>query len=841
MRFLKPNQLFRKDLLTLSRFALAPFALILLSATSVLLPAQSVRAQNANVIEEVVVTARKREETLQEVPVVVNVLTEDMINSGRIEGIKDLGTIVPGLVTTETVASTAGNIYLRGVGTGALSPLFDQAVSTNVDGIGISSIAFINAGMFDLERIEVLRGPQALFYGKNSPGGVIALHTKDPTDEFELELTAMYETEGEEPILRAIVSGPLSETLRGRLSLSWSDADNMRFSAQNFDVFETGPGGAPVQTAAATGENPVQTEKLYAIGTLVWEPTDSLSAKVKYAHLEDNQDGHTIFNFQRTQCGLGAPQTFYPVPGIDNCKMDGDVIAGGLLAALTAADPNYPNYPNPFGFADNEESFASLEIKYAISDSLELTSVSGYYDTSGERLAESSFQVAAGLMNSVLDDTEQWSQEIRLTSSYDGALNFMLGAYYEEKEIDQQNAVTLGSIFAGLPVSAFGVFPIPIGQQFVSQDTTSFSAFGQLNWELSDKWTLSAGARYTYEEKEGVIDVNHFAVAPDGGPRLNVPLLEDKPDWNNFSPELTLSYYLNDDVMFFASYKEGFKSGGFDAAWKAGELLRTYVLTGTRYDNIYDEEEADGFEAGMKSTLADGSLRFNATLYRYEYDGLQLSKLASGPGGVPVIRVQNAASASVEGLELEAYWLTPVDGVTLTANVALNNAEYDDFISDCYTGQTIALGCSLRPDPDTGVFTGADMSGESLFGASDVSATLAVDYSTSVASNWNLAFNVTAAYKDDYNPTAQLYPKSWWQDSYWVINASVSLYSSDDTWELFIRGINLFDEYYSATGSVNPFSGNSALTGTTDSSGLPDFFQFVNGGQQFVLGMTYRL
>jgi len=110
-----------------------------------------------------------------------------------------------------------------------------------------------------------------------------------------------------------------------------------------------------------------------------------------------------------------------------------------------------------------------------------------------------------------------------------------------------------------------------------------------------------------------------------------------------------------------------------------------------------------------------------------------------------------------------------------------------------------------------------------------------------VGGNWNLGFNITSSYKDDYNPTSSLYPESWWQQAYWLTNASVSLYSPDDTWEFFVRGINLGNEYYSATGSATPFSGNAMLTGTNDASGRPDFFQFVNGGRQFLLGMRYRL
>lgn len=811
-----------------------------LCAITAMLPVTAVQAESANVLEEIVVTARKREESLQEVPVAVNVLTAEMLDTQRIEGIRDLGTIVPGLITTESTSSTAGLVFLRGIGSGSLTPLIDQAVSVNVDGVGISSASLMNAGMFDLERIEVLRGPQALFFGKNSPGGVIALHTKNPTDEFEFELSALYETEGEEPIVRAVISGPLGETLRGRLSVGWSDADNARFDAHNLDVFETGPGGVPVQMAHATGKDPLQTEKIYMVGTLLWEPSDNFSATLKYAHLEDNQDGHSIFNFQRTHCGLGVPQVFYPVPGVDNCKMDGNVIAGGISPLLTAADPNHPGYQG-LGFHDNEEAFMSLEVNYDLSETLTLTSVTGYYDQSDERIAESSFQAAVGLLNSSAYEKEQWSQELRLSSNYDGAFNFTLGAFYEDREIEGQNAVTLGSNIAGQPVSVLGLFPIPIGQQFTPQESTAYSVFAQFDWELNDQWSLSFGGRYSYEEKESVFEVNHFAVAPDGGPKINIPLLEPKPDWNNFSPEATLSYHYNDDIMFYASYKTGFKSGGFDAAWKPGDLLRDHGLTGVPYDNIYDEEEVDGFEIGMKSTLVDGTLRFNATIYSYEYDGLQLTKLQFSEGGIPSLRVQNAASATVEGLELETLWLTPVDGLTLTANLAFSSAEYDDFISDCFTGQAISQGCNQRPDPVSGSFTGADMSGEALSNAPDLSATFALDYVVAMGSNWNMAVNLTSSYKDDYNPTTQLYPKSHWQDSYWVTNASLSLYSSDDTWQLYARGINLGEEYYSATGSVSPFSGNPGLTGTSDASGQPDFFQFVNGGRQFILGVTYRM
>lgn len=826
-----------------ARFTPTALALAVMSFSSAVLPVQSVQAEGANVIEEIIVTARKREESMQDIPVVVSVLSGDTLESQRIESISDVGSIVPGLVTGRNFASTSGTIYLRGVGTGGGSPLFDQAVAINIDSVGISSAQLMNAAMFDLQQIEVLRGPQALFFGKNSPGGVIAIRTNDPTDEFEMQLTAMYETEREEQVYRGVISGPLSETLSGRLSLGWSDSDGHLFDIHNFDVFETGPGGQPVQTGFATGNNPVQTERTYAMGTLLWEPTDSFSARLKYAYLDEDRDGSTNFNFQRTACGLGVPQVLYPVPGIDNCKLDGDVVAAGFNPVLTASTLTDPNH-NGNGYFETEEDFVALEIDYDLNNDLSLTSVTGYFENSNARFSDASNQVAAGLANPNEGALEQWSQEFRLVSSYDGSLNFALGAYYEEKEIFNSTEVTVGSnLAAGIPPSVLGVVAISGGRQKNWQDSTAYSFFGQLIWDFADNWTLSAGARYSYEEKEAESSVD-FAATPAFGlpavPPTDILLLEPKADWDNVSPEVSLSYRFSDDVMFFASFRTGFKSGGYDGSFRPGDLLAG-TASGTPFDSTYNEEEADGFELGMKSDLADGRVRVNVTAFRYEYDDLQLSRLTAGSGGIPALQALNAGAATTQGLELETAWATPVDGLTLTANIAWVDAEFDEYIADCITGQTIAAGCNVNPNPLTGNFTQSDMAGEPLQQAPELNATFALDYFFPLGSNWNAALNVTAAYKDDYNPTSQPFPEEWWQDSYWLTNASASLRSSDDKWEFFVRAVNLGEEYYSQSGFTTPLTGNGALTGTNDPSGAGDFTQAVTGGRQISLGLTYRL
>ena len=813
---------------------------VVLAATSLLTPTQVVRAEAAQAIEEIVVTARKRQETLQEVPVVVNVLTEDAISSQRIEGIKDIATIVPGMVASKTISGTSGYIYLRGVGTGGGNPGFDQAVAINVDGMGINSAQMLNAGMFDLRQIEVLKGPQALFYGKNSPGGVIAIHTNDPGDEFELELTGMYETVAEETTLRGIISGPLSDTLGARIAFGWSDAQDSWIKAINSDQFETGPAG-PIQTAFATENSELETS--FVLGTLLWEPADNFSAKLKYAHLEDNQTGTPYDGIQKVWCGRGGMvQAIYPVAGVDNCKADDEVVTPGINPALNGLLKDGEFAGRTQGFFDNENDFASLTLNYDLDNGLTFTSVTGFFDNDELRFADASFQVASGLPVTNGTKLDQWSQELRLASNFDGNVNFTLGAFYEEKEIDRDTDVIAGGFYS-VPflVSILGDFPIFAGRQISHQEGTSYSVFGQINWDLSEKWTLALGGRYSYEEKENGIQVEARATPQFGLPaipRIDVPLLDDKQDWSNFSPEVTLSYQHSDDVMFFASYREGFKSGGYDFSYAIGPKAAIAFTPGASLDNLYNEETVDGFEAGMKSTLLDGSLRFNVTAYSYAYEDLQLSKF---DGATLSFSIFNAGKASVDGLEVETLWVTPVDGLTLTANVAWAKSEFDEFTAPCWDGQTIALGCNRDPHPVTGNFTGSDRAGDSLPFASDLSAALGLNYDTSISSNWNLALNLTASFKDDYNPVPELPPEDVRQDSYWWINAGMSLYSSDDRWELFLRGVNLTDEIYNNSGAPSPNTAIGAFTGTNDPSGLPDFISYISGGMQINMGITYRM
>ena len=796
---------------------------IALMCASTLVPAQVVRAQSAQAIEEIVVTARKREESLQEVPVVVNVLTEESINSQRIESIVDIATVVPGMVASQVTSGTSGIIYIRGIGTGSANPAFDQAVAINVDGMGINSAQLMSVGMFDLKQIEVLRGPQALFFGKNSPGGVIAVHTNDPGDEFELELTGMYETTAEETSLRGIISGPISDTLGARLAFGGSDSDDHWFDVYNEDAFVAGPTG-PVQTAFKS--NNIREENLFVLGTLLWEPTDDFTAKLKVARVEDKQTGPVGAVLQKAWCPSGTPYGIasfppqVPHPGIEGCDgRDKLAISAGMNSELIGAlnDGKFAGLDE--GFSDRETDFASLTLNYEM-ENLSLTSVTGYFSNTDDRVADSAYEIASSLPNSALSFLDQWSQEIRVVSNFDGNVNFSAGFFYEDKEIGRENDVYgYANRYAPTFVPVAGNFTIPFLRQDAVSDGSSWSVFAQINWDINEQWILSVGGRYTDEEKAASIRLQ------PGGVWTDRPLADPTMDWNNFSPEVTLTHLFSNEIMFFASYKEGFKSGGHDLSFASDGA-------------IYNEELVDGFEVGMKSTLLDGTMRFNVTAYSFGYEELQLAKF---DGTTLSFSIINGGESSTDGLEIETFWITPVDGLTLTANLAFANSVFDEFFVPCWAGQTIAMGCTALPHPVTGNFTSVDKSGDNLPYGSDVSATLGLTYETQVNNNWNLGLSFNAIYTGDYNPMPEKPPEEILQDGFWRINAGVSLFSSDDKWEIFVRGVNLTDEIAYISGTVAPQQGNPALNGTNDSSGLGDFMTYPTGGRFVSAGLTFRL
>ena len=755
------------------------------------------------VLEEIVVTARKREESLQEVPVSINVVSTDLIESLRIEGIESLASQVPGMVAGQGNSASGGSIALRGISSADSNSLTEQAVSIHIDGVPVNDARMLQARMFDLQQIEVMRGPQALFFGKNSPAGVVALHTKDPGDEFELMLTGAYETEAEAKVSRFVISGPLTESLKGRLAGSYSDQDG-KFDVESVNQV-TSVGGFPMGFPLQSGSFQNR-EDSFVLGTLLYEPNEHFTARFKVSYAESEYAGPQFFNGQRIFCPTGSPVAL--IPGGD-CKENGKIVASGLnpqglagiaqLRGLATSDTRD-------GDIDTEFWVNSLELNYAIPNSdLNLTSVTGYYNAKQMGLGDATFSLASQLLSQGLPEAEKITQEIRLASDWDSAFNFTTGFFYEDSE--NTNDQTTVIIFPGLV--------IPLGNDTYKQEGQTWSVFFEGSWNITDKLNLSGGARYTEDEKELERSFNH------------VPVLQakDSETWENLSPEVTLSYRPLSNVMLFVGYREGFKSGGFDGAFKPS------LAAGGIHDFLFDEETVDGFEGGIKSTWFDDSLQLNVTAFSYDYEELQVG--VNNPQ-TTTLAVVNAASSTTEGVEVESNWATPIEGLTLRGSLNYLDATYEDFLADCYTGQTPAEGCNQLLVG--GVFRKQDLSGHELQFAPNWSGTVGFEYETPLTAGWNLGITGYASYHGSYEAAVDNLPNSA-QDSYWLTNASLRLFSTDETWEIFAKGANLGNEYWHTSGLTTPLTGG----GTGTPNGVRgDVLGFVAGGRELTIGVTFR-
>ncbi len=756
------------------------------------------------VIEEIVVTARKKEETLQDAPVLITAFSRQQIEQQNINGLDELAVFTPGLQTGEQTASNGGSVFLRGIGNGNAVALADSSVAINIDGMQVASNNIRKVSQIDMQQIEVLRGPQALFFGKNSPAGVISITTADPTDEFEASATVGYEVESEDRYVRAIVSGPISDTVGVRVVGQFTDVDGY------FDIKNVDGAGNPLVQPASIDKWP-QGEEQYLRATIAANPSDQLSIRAKAHYSRSDIDGGSATALQRIECPAGSPQGFQvPFP----CKRDSrDVYIGGVDPAIVGLDPTALTL-DAIGFRDNTQYMGTVEINYDFDSPLTFTSVTGYWDIDEDNAQNpSAGSLATVLVSNATFDADQITQEFRLSSSFDSAVNFTVGAFGEWRNVKEGNSALLT------------VFNLPFPLAILDEEQEAYSLFAQIEADLNEYWTLSAGARYSYEEKEIKV--------LNGGVDFTQNLMNPDDDWSNLSPEVTVTFQPSDEWTLFASYKEAFKSGGI----YPGRAALVAASSPGAFENGFDEEEVTGFELGAKALLLDQTLALNLALYSFEYDDLQVSSPTGDvTAGTISFRTINAASADVRGIEADITWLpTKLDGLTVRGAVAYNDAEYGDFLSQCYLAQSIAAGCNLFPNT-LGVFQVQDLGGKTLSNAPEWTGSLMLSYDTSVTDNLMLNASVTVTYSDEYFGDAELNPQDI-QDSYTKTNASLTLSTTDGHWEFSLVGRNLSDEVTYVVTAPALFTGGPSGTANPAPG---DLTGFPSRGRELFFSATYR-
>lgn len=776
------------------RRIIATYSLTLLTTPISLLAQENEDATPA--LEEIIVTAQKREESLQDVPIAVSVVSGEKIAELDIRNLEALAPYVPNFYQTATPTSNV--VIIRGIGSGPNAG-FEQSVGTFKDGVYLGRARQTLAPLFDLERVEVLKGPQSILFGKNTVAGAVNIHSVQPTYEASAQATGLVGTQGERN-LQGFVSGPLSEHVTGRLAVFGSGIDGWVKNAYDGDY-------GPTATSLA------------ARASLGFDPTDRISGYIKYERSQGktNNGAYEVYKVSQTELNgeLVPPQ----LTGID-ARQDFRTDYGNegpIGSNTTESDRTYDDFVMQWDF----------EIGKHI-----LTSITGYSGYDFESNADLDYTPTSYI--NAKDGSEvynQWSQELRLLSPTDKRFEYIAGLYFQRSHLDL--AQNIGIDFATVIPAADAVGASGFRNSTFDQTGNTASAFFQGNFAFTSAWRLKFGVRYTYETKDldRTVELNTFAgnpMSPLAIAAVWQPNFASSPydvtrdrsiaDW---SPMLALEWSASDAIMTYVSATKGFKDGGYDSTH--GNSLDLDSLE-------YGPETAYSFEVGSKMTLLNGRGNLNLALFHTEFKDLQVS-VFEGFGG---FKVQNAAEATSQGVELDTRWLvTPA--LLLSGSVA-----YLDYKYDSYPGATCNNAQLAQQLVDTGSSNGCvqDLAGKPTALAPDWSAALSGTYTLQLGNSLAMQFTLDANYRGEYYLNSDLDPNTV-QDAYWKINSRIALTPNTGKWTVAVIGKNLTDTVtYGSAGPVPSGSTNAPAWNIPDFEG--SYFAVVDRPRSVALQLTYN-
>lgn len=775
-------------------------------------PSTMTQPSKTGELEEIIVSARKREESVLNVPVIETAISQAKIETMQTVDVTDLATFVPGLDFGRGEHSIGTQVSLRGIGTSSYDQGVDSSVALYVDGLAPGSGIAFESGLFDLGQIEVLKGPQALFFGKSTPGGVISLRTADPTDKFEVSARASYEVEAQTNREEAIISGPVTDTLKLRLAGMYSTSEG---------YFYERAAAVPGYGGATPTDPRVPDSTDYVIrGTALWEPNDQLDARLKVNLVRDrivNQESS-----QLVDCPSGPSSAPLGIPFL------------GVNVPCHLSRNNYVVWMDPTAFPgiinngvpvmESQQQYGTLELNYRPGHSLTLTSLTSIYQLTSTDLVNAIETQGAGptLAAEEFFRRHETTQELRLNSDFSSPLNFTVGAYYEDGLIDS-HVVLPGNTALGLPAVLTGdLNPVTI---------KTYSAFGQLRYLILPKLELAAGLRYTDEKRhEDPVDLS-------GAP---IDVTQPTVKSINTAPEITLTYRPTDALTAFAAYKQAYKSGSFS--------LATPPIPGT--SNAFGEEKAQGGEVGLKSRWLEHRLAVNAAAYYYNYSGLQVGAITPAVNGQINIATVNAGAARSYGLDLDAsYNPVSVDGLNVNTAVNFNHARYLTLDNvPCWAGQTIAAGCNQIYNTTTSLYTAQNLNGTPMIRAPNVQLNFGLTYDHDLPGSYKMQFSNTNYVSTRYvtflaidRPNNDNY-----QGSFIKSDLSLSLNGPGDGWEVALVVKNVGDKLIegncnaSAT-SVGVIFPGSITGGTTSGiAGPGEEGCFVDPGREIWLRLTVK-
>jgi len=707
-----------------------PTALIVMTSVPALALAQSGQDEesSANAIEEIIVTAQRREQGLQEVPMAISAFSGEQLAELQADNLDSLQGAVPNLNLVQGRGSNSSvNAFIRGVGQPDALQSFDPAVGIYLDDVYLSRIQGGLFKLYDIERIEVLRGPQGTLYGKNTPGGAIRLITRTPGQDLEAQAGLLIGNYNRVQA-KAYLSGPLADNFAMGVSVLRDKRDGF-----------------------------------------VTDPTDGR---------EYNDENTTV---ARIKGNWNVSENVDIVFSADYTKEDVELTLGRAEDALVSVDlatgivlrqlpPTEEwNFETVTSMTDaggqqTDHWGGNVTVMWDINGYTTLKSITAY------RELETSSYIDIDASDLELGDVfvgldqNQFSQEFQLMGNNGDNLNWVAGAYYLKEEVPSNQAAFADDflLFGGFPISFLRTIEDDL-------TTTSYAAFGQIDWRFAEAWNLGVGLRYTKEEKDYFRTTSTFSdILGVADPAF---AFTDSDSWSDWTPTITLDYHLSDGVRFYGRLAKGFKSGGFNGRANSQDDV-----------SAFDPETVWTAEIGAKTIMSNGRLRANYALFMSKYDDFQ-ARVSVADGIDFRFPVLNAAELDIKGAEVEISWM-PIDPLQLSTQIGYLDSEYG-----------------------AGGFSGSDGVEDEPAFSPKWTARFAGTYTFDFSSGSQFALTAAANYRDAmWLSVENVLPLT--EDDYWLLDGFASWTSSGGKWVLTAGVKNATDEVYRVEGQEFRSVGN---------------------------------
>lgn len=726
-------------------------------------------------IEEVLVTAEKRSQSIQDVPLSVAAIGGDDVTVGKISNLNDIAFSVPGVTFNEFNVGEP-RLYIRGIGNSSDSAASDQAVGVFLDEVYIGRTGGVGFDLFDLERIEILRGPQGTLYGKNTNGGAVNIVTSRPSQEQEIKLSASAGNHGMTNF-KGLVNTGITDAIAGKLVMQYQQRDGYGKNVITDDEiatlgdFSNSPLIKKSIGAANGGDELDDAEKASIRGQVLFDINESMSLLLGADYSKDKTNGtcRHLKNLDEAVQGLGV---LWELGMSDRYKNDDRncssqfntdqerEIKGGL--ARFEMEMDWANFlsitayrESDYDFTDDLTGIPLIDLNAPLPPGVPLPPLPGVWTP------------PENVIDAVDESADQFSQEFRLTGT-SGSVDWVGGAFYMEENVDRKEEYY--TQYNTLLQLGFGL--AGVGDVLFTQDnkTTSMALYGQADWHINDQWTLTYGVRWSDDEKDITQDAIDLLGTgfPTGVPLIlpefDAPVKADD-SWSEVTNKVAVNYTPTEDMMLYVTYSEGFKSGAFPSQSNLPEVAAESV----------DPEQVTNYEAGMKSSWWDNRVQFNLSYYFMDYDDLQVFELNQR-----LLLVLHSAQAESQGVDMD-FNILLMENLMVSTSYNYSDATYTEYTSS----------------------NGQDFSDNDMAFAPENAFSMNVDYRYDLGSGGALDFNVSYNWKDDYYTSASNAEKTR-QDDVTMIGASASWTSSDMSWVVTLWGKNLDDEQQIASRIVDP-------------------------------------